>query len=206
MFRLLVLGWTLESPSILTSSEMEAKKSTAQSFDAFGFGDLCASFSEPLRVRDERIFDGSIQVAIPISALYSIIEGHSASQHMQEVKALEIEQTRQRIELSVLEIYFQTLEMQSQREILNETLNRLSSHERSVNAFVAQGFAHPVQAKRIVPRHKTNKTWDDPTGPRISAIVQANGTTVSIETPFEPKVLPKNSTTARSFSRVQSDT
>ena len=39
------------------------------SFDAFGFGDLCASFSEPLRVRDERIFDGSIQVAIPISAL-----------------------------------------------------------------------------------------------------------------------------------------
>ena len=53
------------------------------SFDAFGFGDLCASFSEPLRVRDERIFDGSIQVAIPISALYSIIEGHSASQHMQ---------------------------------------------------------------------------------------------------------------------------
>ena len=27
------------------------------SFEAFGFGDLCASFSEPLRVRDERIFD-----------------------------------------------------------------------------------------------------------------------------------------------------
>ena len=37
---------------------------------------------------------------------------------MHEVKALEIEQTRQRIELSVLEIYLQTLEMQSQREIL----------------------------------------------------------------------------------------
>ena len=59
---------------------------------------------------------------------------------MHEVKALEIEQTRQRIELSVLEIYLQTLEMRSQREILNETLNRLSNHERSVNAFVAQGF------------------------------------------------------------------
>ena len=64
------------------------------SFETFGFGDLCASFSEPLRVRDERIFDGSLQVALPISALYSIIKGHSASQHLLEVKKLEVEQTK----------------------------------------------------------------------------------------------------------------
>ena len=59
------------------------------SFEAFGFGDLCASFSEPLRVRDDRIFDGSLQLAIPISALYSIMKGHSASTHLHEIKKLE---------------------------------------------------------------------------------------------------------------------
>ena len=76
------------------------------SFESFGFGDLC-SFSEPLRLRDQRIFDGSLQVAIPLSALYSIIEGHSANQHLVNIKELEVEQTRQRIEISVIEIYLQ---------------------------------------------------------------------------------------------------
>ena len=162
------------------------------SFDAFGFGDLCASFSEPLRVRDERIFDGSIQVAIPISALYSIIEGHSASQHMQEVKALEIEQTRQRIELSVLEIYLQTLEMRSQREILNETLNRLSNHERSVNAFVSQGFAHPVQARELSHAIRQTKLGMTQLEQGLTLLCKQMELLLDLETSFEPKPLPEN--------------
>ena len=35
------------------------------SFDAFGFGDLCASFSEPLRVRDERILMARFKLPFP---------------------------------------------------------------------------------------------------------------------------------------------
>ena len=35
------------------------------SFDAFGFGDLCASFSEPLRVRDERILMALFKLLFP---------------------------------------------------------------------------------------------------------------------------------------------
>ena len=119
------------------------------SFEGFGFGDLCDSFSEPLRVRDERIFDGSLQIALPISALYSIIEGHSANLHLHEIKTLEVEQTKQRIELSVIEIYLQTLDLESQRQILEDTLTRLGQHKRSVQAFVDQGLAHPVQAKEL---------------------------------------------------------
>lgn len=119
------------------------------SFESFGFGDLCDSFSEPLRVRDEQIFDGSLQVALPISALYSIIEGYSANQHLQDIKALEVEQTKQRIELSVVDIYLQTLDLQSQRKILEDTLTRLGKHQQSVQAFVDQGLAHPVQAKEL---------------------------------------------------------
>ena len=56
------------------------------SFDAFGFGDLCASFSEPLRVRDERHLRWLYSSCIPISALYSIIEGHSASNTCMKLK------------------------------------------------------------------------------------------------------------------------
>ena len=119
------------------------------SFETFGFGDLCASFSEPLRVRDERIFDGSLQVALPISALYSIIKGHSASQHLLEVKKLEVEKTKQRLEISTIEIYMQTLDMKSQQEILEQTLARLGTHQQSVQAFVEQGFAHPLQLQEL---------------------------------------------------------
>ncbi len=119
------------------------------SFESFGFGDLCDSFSEPLRVRDERIFDGSLQIALPISALYSIVQGYSANQHLREIKSLEVEQTKQRIELSVVDIYLQTLDLQSQRQILEDTLTRLRKHQRSVQAFVDQGLAHPVQAKEL---------------------------------------------------------
>ena len=119
------------------------------SFEAFGFGDLCTSFSEPLRVRDERIFDGSLQIALPISALYSIIKGHSASQHLHEIKKLEIEKTKQRIEMSTIEIYMQTLDMKSQQEILEQTRIRLDTHKQSVQAFVEQGLAHPIQLQEL---------------------------------------------------------
>ena len=119
------------------------------SFETFGFGDLCSSFSEPLRVREERIFDGSLQVALPISALYSIVKGHSASQHLHTIKKLEIEKTKQRIEISTIEIYMQTLNMKEQQAILEKTRTRLGTHQKSVQAFVEQGFTHPVQLQEI---------------------------------------------------------
>ena len=31
-------------------------------FEAFGFEDLCTSFSEPLLLREDKIFDGNVQV------------------------------------------------------------------------------------------------------------------------------------------------
>ena len=161
------------------------------SFEAFGFGDLCASFSEPLRVREERIFDGSIQVAIPISALYSIIEGYSATEHLQEVKELEIEQTRQRIELSVLEIYLQTLELQSQKQMLDETLNRLSKHEHSVRAFVAQGLAHPVQARELSHAIRQTKLGMTQLDQGFSLLCKQMELILGLDTPFEPKALPE---------------
>ena len=162
------------------------------SFEAFGFGDLCASFSEPLRVRDDKIFDGSIQVAIPISALYSIIEGHSATEHIREVKELEIEQTRQRIELSVLEIYLQTLEMQSQREILKDTLDRLSKHEHSTRAFVAQGLAHSIQAKELSHAIRQTKLGMKQLDQGFSLLCKQMELLLGLETPFEPEALQDN--------------
>ena len=180
------------NPWTVTSLVTVVKMSTAEAFEAFGFGDLCASFSEPLRVRDERIFDGSIQVAIPISALYSIIEGHSATEHMLEVKELEIEQTRQRIELSVLEIYLQTLEMQAQREILNDTLDRLSKHERSVHTFVDQGLAHSVQAQELSHAIRQTKLGMKQLDQGFALLCKQMELLLGLETSFEPEPLQNN--------------
>lgn len=162
------------------------------SFESVGFGDLCNSFSEPLRVRDERIFDGSLQVALPISALYSIIEGHSANQHLYEIKTLEVEQTKQRIELSVVDIYLQTLDLRSQRQILEGTLTRLGKHQRSVQAFVDQGFAHPVQAKEL--NHAIQETT---LGLRqldqgYKLLCQQMGLLLGLSEPFSPIPLQDN--------------
>ena len=124
---------------------------------------------------------------------------------MQEVKALEIEQTRQRIELSVLEIYLQTLEMQSQREILNETLNRLSSHERSVNAFVTQGFAHPVQAKELSHAIRQTKLGMTQLDQGLALLCKQMELLLTSKRLLSQRHYPKkHSTTARNLARVQS--
>ena len=62
---------------------------------------------------------------------------------------LEVEKTKQRLEISTIEIYMQTLDMKSQQEILEQTLSRLGTHQQSVQAFVEQGFAHPLQLQEL---------------------------------------------------------
>ncbi len=173
------------------------------SFESFGFGDLCASFSEPLRVRDERIFDGSVQVALPLSALYSIIEGHSASQHMLDIKRLEVEQTKQRIELSVIEIYLQALELQSQRAILEQTVERLTKHQRSVEAFVTQGFAHPVQAREL--NHAIQQTTLGLTqlDQGYTLMCQQLALLLGLDEPFEPIALDVDAISAPKEGTLQ---
>jgi len=162
------------------------------SFESFGFGDLCASFSEPLLVREERIFDGSVQVALPISALYSIIEGYSASQHLYEIKSLEIEQTKQRIELSAIEMYLRTLELQSQRSILQSTLTRLKRHQRSVQAFVQQGLAHSVQLKELEHATKQTELGLRQLDQGYELLCQQMGLLIDLDTPFSPIPLQNN--------------
>ena len=82
--------------------------------------------------------------------------------------------------------------MQSQREILNETLNRLSNHERSVNAFVAQGFAHPVQAKELSHAIRQTKLGMTQLDQGLALLCKQMELLLDLETPFEPKALPEN--------------
>lgn len=158
-------------------------------FEAFGFGDLCTSFSEPLRLRDQRIFDGSIQVAVPLSALYSIVEGHSANQHLADIKGLEAEQTRQRLEVSVIDIYLQTLELQHQVELLKDTQARLEQHKQSVEAFVAQGFAHSVQVKELEYALAQTKLGSTQAQQGYELLCQQLQLLLGLDEPFEPTPL-----------------
>ena len=162
------------------------------SFESFGFGDLCDSFSEPLLVREARIFDGSIQVALPLSALYSIIEGYSAGQHLLEIKTIEVEQTRQRIEISAIEIYLQALDVQSQQRILKETLTRLGTNQRSIHAFVEQGLAHPVQGKELDYAIEQTQLGLRQLEQQFHLLCRQMELLLGVEGSFSPKPLPKN--------------
>ena len=66
-----------------------------------------------------------------------------------KIKDLEVQQTEQRIALSVIEIYLKALELQEQIILLNNSLTRLQSRERSVQAFITQGLLHPVQGMEL---------------------------------------------------------
>ena len=92
-----------------------------QSFEAFGLGDLCTSFSEPMLLREARIFDGTVQALWPISALYSISYGAAANRALHKSSVLEAELIRQRIQQSIIQLY---LESSYLEQVIQLLLNR----------------------------------------------------------------------------------
>lgn len=119
------------------------------SFDAFGMGDLCASFSEPMLLRDAKVYDGSVQAVLPLSSLYSIYQGYQANRHLYQIKELETQQLQAQIETQVIEIYLQALHLEKMKEFTVNTTKRLESNQRKVASFVAQDLLHPLESQRL---------------------------------------------------------
>ena len=119
------------------------------SFDAFGMGDLCASFSEPMLLREAKIYDGSVQAILPLSSLYSIYQGYQANRHLYEIKELETQQLQAEIEIQVIEIYLQALHLEKMKEFTENTTKRLKYNQRKVDSFVAQDLLHPLESQRL---------------------------------------------------------
>ena len=118
-------------------------------FESFGFGDLCSSFSEPLRLREAQVFDGSIQAVLPVSALYSIIQGHAAQQNLLEIQEYQIEITRQRLNIATIELYLQALQLEQHQSLIEQSIKLLDAHHQTVKAFVDQGLLNPIELSRI---------------------------------------------------------
>ena len=119
------------------------------SFDAFGMGDLCASFSEPMLLREAKIYDGSVQVVLPLSSLYSIYQGYQANRYLYEIKELETQQLQAQIETQVIEIYLQALHLEKMKKFTANTTKRLEANQRKVASFVAQDLLHPLESQRL---------------------------------------------------------
>ena len=118
-------------------------------FETFGFGDLCTSFSEPLLLREERIFDGNIQIVYPLSNLYSIYQGMKAQQsilhaqqHTTKTQILDMQQ-------QVVSIYFEMLHLQHVIAFTNETKERLLQTQKRISAMVEQGIVNQLDLQRI---------------------------------------------------------
>ena len=118
-------------------------------FDAFGMGDLCASFSEPMLLRDAKVYDGSVQVVLPLSSLYSIYQGYQANRYLYEIKELETQQLQAQIETQVIEIYLQALHLEKMKKFTANTTKRLEANQRKVASFVAQDLLHPLESQRL---------------------------------------------------------
>ena len=120
-----------------------------QSFEAFGLGDLCTSFSEPMLLREARIFDGTVQALWPISALYSISYGAAANRALHKSSVLEAELIRQRIQQSIIQLYLESSYLEQVIQFASESEARLEKLHKNLAAFVAQGLAKPVDLVRI---------------------------------------------------------
>ena len=118
-------------------------------FDAFGMSDLCASFSDPLLLREDKVFDGSIRILYSISALYSIPQGYRSAILMAEAADIQIMQTKKKIQLSVIELYMEALHLQRVIHFAEETQRRLRHHKTNIQAFVDQGFINPIEVTRL---------------------------------------------------------
>lgn len=118
-------------------------------FEVFGMGDLCTSFSEPMLLREANIYDGSLQAVLPLSALYSIYQGYQANQHLYELKELETQQLRYQIEARVIEIYLQALHLEKIKTFTEDTTKRLRAHEQKITSFVNHDLLHSIEKQRI---------------------------------------------------------
>ena len=118
-------------------------------FEAFGMGDLCTSFSEPMLLRDAKIYDGSIQAVLPLSALYSIYQGYQANRYLYQHKELETEQLQHQIQAQVIEIYLQSLHLEKIMHFTDDSIRRLEHNQQKVDAFVRQDLLHPLENKRL---------------------------------------------------------
>ena len=94
-------------------------------FEAFGFEDLCTSFSEPLLLREDKIFDGNVQIYYPISGLYSIYQGMKTQQSLLESKESDTQKQVLAIQKQVSDLYFQMLHLEHVMDFTQQTYDGL---------------------------------------------------------------------------------
>ena len=119
------------------------------SFEAFGFGDLCEGFSEPVLLREKVVTDMTLQVLYPVTALYSIVQGLDASKRVSEVARLEEQKLQKKLQLSAAELYLQELNLLHTLEYSQATEQRLKARREELFLFVQQGIASGLDLSKM---------------------------------------------------------
>jgi len=126
-----------------------AENVDCSSFDAFGMGDLCASFSKPMVLREAQIFDAKAQIVYPISALYSIFHGYQATKEQHQIAQLETENLRRQLRVSFIRIYAQALYLRMTMSFVEKLEERLGEHQKNITAMVDSGLVNAIEKQRI---------------------------------------------------------
>ena len=118
-------------------------------FDAFGMGDLCTSFSEPMVLREAQIFDAKAQIIYPLSSIYSIFHGYKARQEQVSIAQLETDILHRQLRVSFINLYAQALYLHSTIAFVEQLENRLAAHLKNIVLMVDNGLVHPIERNRI---------------------------------------------------------
>ena len=118
-------------------------------FDNFGFGDLCASFAEPIVVREDEIYEGKLQLVQPLTPLYSIVNGARARSALHRVAEAEAQLTQGEVMVSVTESYMELQTMAAAEALAEHTIERLKLHVQRAQNFEAQGLMTALDVRQI---------------------------------------------------------
>jgi len=119
------------------------------SLDALGFGDLCLSMNEPMRLRDSRVFEAKIQSALPLTALYSLLHAADAIDSQYQTVELSLEMQRATVRVEVVNAYLDVLTLQNAALLSKRMSNRLQAKRDEVSAFVQQGLASTLDLDKL---------------------------------------------------------
>ena len=117
--------------------------------EAFGFGDLCSGFNEPMLIRDEQVFSGQMQAIIPISSLYSLYYGGQYASATAKLSEHDKDITEANVKIQIVQNYMTVLSLQKAITFAQGMISRLESHRSNIQLMIEQDLSNPLDLAKI---------------------------------------------------------
>jgi outer membrane protein TolC len=202
-----------ESP--LESSFIDAGDLDCAVFESLGFGDLCSSFTEPIVVREDQVYEGKVQLVQPLTSLYSIIFGARSAGFYAKSLEHSAEITEREVLVRVTEAYMTLLSMRSALRLSTHTVERLEAHVDRAKSYAEQGLISDLDVRQLESALRDAQVAVVQSTLGYQVAERTLGLLIGREAPLEPKpvdtlalqewsVEPNTPTTAQSQAQLLS--